>query len=234
MASNRILISGDSILKGVILNSETRRYVLTTQLDPSEFCTRYGLVIENKSRFGSTIVKGLTFLHRILERDPSCRAVILEYGGNDCDFDWAAVAAAPDAEHQPKTPLPEFCAKLRSAVSGLRARGIRPILTTLPPICSDRYLNWICRDGLDPKPILHWLGDLNAIYRYQEMYSRAVEHIADEMDAPCVDLRGAFLQNRHLEDYVCLDGIHPNEAGQKIIRTAFSEFAEHELIDRAG
>ncbi len=234
MASNRILISGDSIMKGVVLNSETRHYSISGELDPTEFCSRYGLVIENKSRFGSTIGKGLTFLQRALDKNGECRAVILEYGGNDCDFDWAAVASAPEEEHLPKTPLPEFCEKLRGAVASLRARGIEAILTTLPPICSERYLTWVCRDGLEPKRILRWLGDVNAIYRYQEMYSHTVERIAEELDTPLVDLRSAFLQNRRLEDFVCLDGIHPNESGQKIIRAAFSDFAERQLSGRAG
>lgn len=233
MNSNRIVISGDSILKGVVLNDATRSYTISGRLATEPFSARYGLEIENKSRFGSTIGKGLTQLERTLAKNGECRAVILEYGGNDCDFDWAAIAADPDGEHLPKTPLPDFCAQLRAAVGALRARGIDAVLTNLPPISAERYLNWICRAGLDRDAIVRWLGDVSAIYRYQERYSRAIEAVAAELGAPCVDLRGEFLRHRQLEPYLCMDGIHPNEAGQAFIMAAFSAFAEQELRPEA-
>ena len=74
--------------------------------------------------------------------------------------------------------------------------------------------------------VLHWLGDVGAIYRYQEMYSREVERIAQETGAPIIDIRGAFLEQRRLGDFMCEDGMHPNERGQHLIHTVISDFAE--------
>lgn len=85
---------------------------------------------------------------------------------------------------------------------------------------------WICRDGLSRENILHWLGDENAIYRYQEMYCRTIEEIAGEENADLVDLRGAFLSDRKLDAYLCEDGIHPNANGQNVIMRAFREYFE--------
>jgi lysophospholipase L1-like esterase len=70
---------------------------------------------------------------------------------------------------------------------------------------------------------------VNTIYRYQENYSRAIEKIAKEAEVDCIDLRGAFLSNRRIDDLLCEDGIHPNTNGQKVIEGAFMAFAEKRL-----
>ena len=97
-------------------------------------------------------------------------------------------------------------------------------------MCAERYLSWICRDGLSRDNILSWLGDTNAIYRYQERYSHAVEQLAEEYGAPLVDLRGAFLEKRQMEELYCVDGIHPNDQGQLLIRDTFARFIEERGI----
>ena len=111
-------------------------------------------------------------------------------------------------------------------VCTLRAHGVKPVLSTLPPISSERYLDWITRDGLSKENILTWLGDANAIYRYQENYSRAIERLAGELNCFLVDLRSAFLEKRVLLPYLCADGIHPSDAGQKLIHEVLSKAAD--------
>lgn len=219
-----IMIFGDSIMKGVVLSESDHRYRIGSGLGIDTLAQSFGLNIANHSRFGCTLEKGLGVLQRTVERTPDCGAVILEYGGNDCDFDWAQVAAEPHKEHSPNTPLEHFTELYAGAIEYLRRRGIVPVLTTLPPLCSERYLNWICRSGLDKESILGWLGDINAIYRYQERYSHAIEQLAERFDTALIDLRSFFLAERRMENFYCADGIHPNENGQRLIRSAFSDF----------
>ncbi len=214
----RLVVFGDSILKGVVLD-ETG-YRISSALRPDALGEQLGLSVENRSRFGCTSGKGLAMLDRYLDQGARPETVLLGYGGNDADFNWAEVAAAPEAEHQSNTPLPQFAALYRRALDRLRSLHIRPVLITLPPVCAERYFRWITRGGLSGEQILRWLGDVEAIYRYQERYSHALEQLAREADCLCVDLRGALLQNRRLEEYYCLDGIHPNEAGQQVVREA--------------
>lgn len=221
---SRIMIFGDSIMKGVILTENDSKYKINSLPGIDALAKRFNLTIDNRSRFGCTLEKGYTVLQRTLDREDNCRAVILEYGGNDCDFDWAEVSASPEAEHQPHTPIERFTELYSSAIEYLRSKGITPVLTTLPPLCAERYLNWICRNGLSRENILSWLGDINAIYRYQERYSRAVEQLAKHFTAPLIDLRSAFLAERQMEKLFCTDGIHPNEAGQALIQASFSDF----------
>ena len=108
---------------------------------------------------------------------------------------------------------------------GLREAGIQPILMNLPPLLSQWFFDWWCRD-LDQAAVRTWLGDVSNIYAYQERYSRAVESLAREEDVPLVDVRGAFLAHGHLETLLCEDGTHPNSTGQALIGQAFRKFAE--------
>jgi len=218
----RIELFGDSILKGVVLD-DALRYQVSDVLQLDRLGADLGVSLENRSRFGCTSEKGFALLERCLSRGDRPDAVVLGYGGNDADFDWAAVAAEPEAQHIPHTPLPHFAALYRDAIARLRALQIEPILISLPPVCAGRYFRWITRSGLDGARILQWLGDVEAIYRYQEQYSRILEQLARDCGCRIMDLRGALLQNRRLEDDYCIDGIHPNSAGQAVIRGALAQ-----------
>ena len=223
MSTENLTIYGDSIMKGVVL--ESGRYKIGAKIE--SFASRMFSRVFNRSRFGSTIDKGVEQLEKDLEKENIPRGVVLlEFGGNDCDFDWQAISDDPDKDRLPKTALSRFKALYRRAIELVRRAGATPVLANLPPISAEKYLAWICRDGLSRENILHWLGDENAIYRYQEMYCRTVEEIAEEENADLVDLRGAFLSDRKLDGYLCEDGIHPNANGQKLIMRAFQEYFE--------
>ncbi len=213
---HRIALCGDSILKGIQLAPEGEKYRVENTMDFSQLEARTGCRVENLSRFGCTVTKGKILIERALAAGTLGECVVMDYGGNDCDFDWAAIAADPVGEHLPKTPLQEFLATYRDLIRLLKENGIRPLLTTLPPLQPEWFFAWFC-ERFDGKNILSWLGDVSAIYRYQENYSRAVERLAFEEGVQVIDLRGAFLQDRRLVSLLCRDGIHPNSYGQKII-----------------
>lgn len=216
-------IYGDSILKGVVLNNDTGRYQTSNEFDLVELAQQYGIELENYSRFGCTIQKGLPIVQSHLQKGLPCDVALIELGGNDSNFKWDEVEKAPEKEHIPATPLPLFKRMYSELVMSLKQKGILPIICSLPPLCAERYLAWITRNGLDKERILLWLGDANAIYRYQERYSLAVEQAAWQLDCPFIDLRGEFLSKLHILDYFCEDGIHPNSKGQDLIIDTFRE-----------
>lgn len=224
----QIAVFGDSILKGIQLNPANEKYITDNHIDLDMLRNTYALAIENFSKFGCTITKGCEILKKRLSRGLECDIVVMDFGGNDCDFDWQAISENPEAEHQPHTPLDVFEQTYRSIIHMLREKAIRPILATLPPIDPQRFFDWFFRD-LNKENILKWLGSVNTIYRYQENYSRTVEKIAREEDVYLVDLRGEFLKHRRIDNLLCGDGIHPNTEGQKLITTAFSNFARRAL-----
>lgn len=225
----KIKVMGDSILKGIQVDREADRYVVENNIDSVGLSQEFGFQIENCSRFGCTVTKAWSLLSRALDRGDSPDIVLMDFGGNDCDFVWPEIDKNPEGEHLPKTPLPQFLSTYTEMVQALRSKGIKPIITNLPPIAPDRYLSWLCRkESLNEKNLLLWLGDVNAIYRYQENYSNTVVSFAREENIPLVDIRGAFLKNMHLGSYLCEDGIHPNTAGQALMTEAFRTFIKKE------
>ena len=220
-------IFGDSILKGIQINPKNMRYHVDNNIDVETIEKNHSLAIKNFSRLGCTIIQGLALIEKRLKgEDPVCDAIIMDYGGNDCDFKWKEIAECPEGEHMPNTPLDVFVETYHKIIGMLKEKGIRPIMTTLPPLSAQRFFQWFC-NGLNKENILKWLGSVEAIYRWQETYSRAVEKIAAEMNTLLVDMRGAFLKHRKIENLLCEDGAHPNTEGQKIITQAFLDFLEN-------
>jgi lysophospholipase L1-like esterase len=225
----RIGIWGDSVAKGVVLDAERGRYVLLRENFAAGAGLRLGVSLENRARFGCTVAQGREIVKRSLENDPFCDVAVLEFGGNDCDFDWREVADAPDEEHVPKTTLADFLSVYREMVSLLRARGTEVFLMTLPPLDAVRYFAWIVRGGLSAKDILHWLGDVQTIYRWHERYNLAVWELSRETGCEVIDIRRSFLERRDYRTLLCEDGIHPNEAGHAVIETVLVDFANEKL-----
>jgi len=218
-------IYGDSIMKGVLLDTITKRYSSKKDLlDPIEEC--FPLELKNRSKFGCTIEKGQKMLDKALEEGLNCDTILLEYGGNDCDFHWDQVAENPDGEHVPHTPLARFESIYRSMIRKLRVRGIEPIVMSLPPIDAEKYFAWFTRSGINKENILRWLGDIQLIYRHQELYSLSATKLALEEGCRFVDVRSAFLNRHDYKALLCEDGIHPNETGYQLISDVFSNFVK--------
>ncbi|MGI6004098.1 MAG: SGNH/GDSL hydrolase family protein [Christensenellales bacterium] len=214
---NRIVyIFGDSLAKGVLLDDATGRYKPGRIIDMAEFERSLGVKIYNESMFGCTIQKGCERLKKRLGGGAACDTVLLEFGGNDCDFNWAQVAEAPLEPHEPKTPLPLFKQTYLEIIEYLQPLGVRVILLVPPPIDSRRYLSWITRNGLSEERILQFLGEVQRIDHHQQLYALAVMQVAYQSGCDLVDLRSPFL-DKPLLPYLCRDGIHLNARGQELV-----------------
>ena len=166
---SQIQLLGDSILKGIQVEPATGRYVTRNEIGIPGLERDFGLTVKNGSHFGATVVKGERLLERLLERETPCDAVVMDFGGNDCDFRWDQVAADPEGDHRPNVPLEEFLGRYREMIAQLRLHGITPVLTTLPPLEPERFFSWWC-GKLDQAAVRRWLGSLTNIYAHQENY----------------------------------------------------------------
>lgn len=219
-----VVIYGDSIMKGATPEGENRYRSVLPRFLP-RLAEKYGLAVTNRARFGSTIDRGYALLQKDLNEQISpYHFALVEYGGNDCDFDWQAVSDAPESEHQPHTTLAAFRRTLEAMADDLLQKGIKPLLMTLPPLDAERYLSFICRGGASRANILKWLGEVQMIYRFQEMYSAAIFKLALVRGLSLVDVRSYFLDKRNYADLISGDGIHPSEEGYALIHTAFDDY----------
>lgn len=209
-----IAVFGDSLMKGT-LPDDALRYHFHTDLFEAPLAELH-VEVTNKSVFGATSRKGVTLVQRDLDRGRRYDWALVEYGGNDCNYDWEDVAAHPDQTHNPVVLADEFRANMTAIVQKLRAAGIRPIFTTLPPIDEVKYLAFIDHTGASAEGVLQWLGDVRRIYRTQERYSGLVRTIAAELGVPCVDPRERFLDGGDPRALNAADGIHLSEEGYRL------------------
>lgn len=220
----QIFLLGDSLAKGVMFDKEKGRFSLLRESFYNLLRPKFRTEVVNISRLGRTLSDARAALEqRLLISKP--RAVAIELGGNDCDFNWEEVAKEPQAKHECKTPFAQFEQGIRDMVARLRRENIMSFLINLPPIDADRYFRFISRGdpGME-KGILSFLGSVTHIYWWHERFSSVIGKIANETGTSLIDIRSRFLYQEDYREYLCDDGIHPNEKGHKLIAESIHEF----------
>ncbi len=238
-----IIAWGDSILKGVVSGGDSKRFDITEKDSLSQACAALGIELANKSVFGSWMTKTRRAQDRSLRNGSSAQIGIIESGTNDSDYDWSAVSANPDAEHLQRCPLDEFSRLMEEAVSVARQNKITPVIMIPTPLVPEWWLNNICigndeaaivkfiarKYGLqggdqkasqDQKAAADGdcLQDLKRaaamrLYQNQELFSLKAAAIARSLNVQIVDIRSEFLAYPNYKSLMCLDGVHPNQAG---------------------
>lgn len=228
MSGKKIAALGDSLTKGVILN-ERKRYSLVERNFIDLVREMKDIEIMNYGKFGCTVTYGHNVLDRHADEITASEYTLLEYGGNDCDFDWNAVGIDPKAAHSPKTSLGSFIDFFNGLIDRIRQLGSKPVIISLPPILSDLYYEFICKDmdAERKRNVLEWLGgDVNAISRWHESYNQALFKIAEQTSVPIIDITSPFYEYEDgIPSLICADGIHPNADGHALIADSINKFS---------
>ncbi len=211
---------GDSIGRAIGFHEGRGRYAVIKPNYRDMLLGGKVLNILNHARFGATLPEGMEDFEQTPEVDAP--VVAIEYGGNDCNFDWASVAADPSLPHQPATPLPQFEDMLRRFIQLVKARGKTPLLITPPPLDAQRFFDWVTQ-GLNAQAVLQFIGSVQHIYQWQERYAAAIQHVARLARCRLFDLRDVFLASGDIQAHLCRDGMHPNEKGQLLIAEAIRQ-----------
>ena len=220
----KFLLYGDSISKGVVYDEEKEKYVLLEESYVNILQSKLKGVVHNAGKFGNTVLRAAGRLQNdVLKNNPDI--VIIEFGGNDCDFNWEEIAENPLEQHNPNTDFNIFQKTLKGLVDSLNSSGIIPVLMTLPPLDCDRYFKWISKNSsIMGDKILTWLGSVSKIYWWQERYNSAIISTAQETGTRWIDIRSAFLKNPDFRQFLCVDGIHPNQKGHILIAEKIMEY----------
>jgi len=221
---NSVCIFGDSVAKGVVFDAVKNKYRLLKENFANIVQRQQNISIFNFARFGCTISMGSEILKRHESELNAFDYTLLEFGGNDCDYNWAEISKDPLGQHVCNTPIALFREKYMELIDRVLQNGGRPVLLNLPPIDPKRYFKWASR-GLDKKNILAFLGEVDAIFKWQEMYSTTIEELAAKEKIPMIDIRSGFMSKKNFSAYLCADGIHPNEKGHLLISRAIREKA---------
>ena len=218
----QLLIIGDSIMKGVM--NDDGKYRLCHDHDFSSL-TANEIQVDNASKMGATIESIQPVLKKKLAGLNEQSTVLFSLGGNDCDYDWSKISEDPDGTFQPHTPNDRFLSLYRDAIRAAQETGAKVAVASILPLDSERYFDFITKDR-DRGNILHWLGDTDHLYRWQEYYNSMVAQLSRAFGCRLVDLRAEFLKSRVFPTLIGADGIHPTQAGHDLIhRTVQSALA---------
>ncbi len=218
----RINVYGDSIMKGTVMDEGGRYHSLLRQYLPP-LTERFQLEVNNRAHFGYTIDRGMALIDKDMESGEPPEYALIEFGGNDCNFNWKEIEAFPTREHLPATPLQNFINTLTDMAQKLIKNGVKPIFMNLPPLDAERYLASMQKSGINREPLLQWLGDAQMIYRYQEMYSTAISAVARKLNLPLLDVRSRFLEKKNYGELISPDGLHPSDRGYALIFQTLEE-----------
>ncbi len=218
----KILCFGDSLTRGVsyvngrlrILKNNYPKMLQELFLENSKSEDDNQILVINKGVFNDNSDRLIERLdHDVIAEHPDY--VIIEIGGNDCDFKWSEVAENPNAEHSPTVPLDRYVSNLTSIIDKVKSAGMTPILSTLPPLDPVRYYNRIT-DNVSSK-VSDWICKVGGIEHWHTKYNRAIEVIAEELDVIKVDVRNAFKDVRNIKEFISDDGIHLTEKGYELV-----------------
>ncbi len=229
----RIIIYGDSILRGITYSAETQRHKLCQGYKLNTL-SDIGYEVINHARMGATIHKGFAVLDGTLTEDiAKGSTVLLEFGGNDSDYTWGEISDDPHAIHLPHTSEDDFLHLYGKAIETAKVRGASVVLSSLVPIDAYRYMHTISR-GRSYENILAWLGDVSMLYRYHEHYNMLVRSLARKYDCPLLDVREQFLLAHNYKDLISEDGIHPTEEGHALVESSIRQYLEHTQDSRCA
>ncbi len=214
----KITVFGDSVLKGVITTPQTTSLFDVTENNSLSLAQKeLGFELDNRSIYGNVITKGQTKFNKWLEKGGSADICIIEFGDNDSDYDWAPISQNPDAEYNFKTPLVDYLRILKEMTEACKKNNILPILASVPKLIPERWINSISK-GLNKDNILKFLkGDINTLANNQELYYKEMQSFASENKIKLIDMRQALIDKENYADLICMDGIHPSEAGYELM-----------------
>lgn len=218
-----ISVFGDSVLKGVIYENNSYK---VSKSRFSNICEQIlGISIENKAKFGSTISTGKKIISKNIEliKQTKSNYIIMEFGGNDCDFNWSEISKNPDNEHLSKSTIKDFVSIYSKLIVELKNMGKEPVLLSLPPIDSNKYFNHITKN-LNTQNILKWMqGNKQFLTNWHERYNIEVFKLAINNMVSVIDITSKFLEIKNYSNLLWDDGIHPNEEGHRIIAESIKE-----------
>ncbi|WP_010304409.1 SGNH/GDSL hydrolase family protein [Kurthia senegalensis] len=205
----KILCFGDSITRGVTLQGNRLRIVKQTYpkhlqaARPNDEIVNKGVFNDNSSSLLQRFDKDVVAEHPDV--------TLLEIGGNDCVFNWQEVANAPDDVHQPTVRMQDFKQNIRTLYDRLTNIGSKLVLVTPPPLDPVKYYEYL--ENLFDQSISKWICKVGGIDFWHKQYNDAIVQLSEELHLLLIDVRKAFIETDHFQDFMSNDGIHPNEEG---------------------
>ena len=215
----KLVVFGDSILKGVITIPDSKSLFDVTENDSLTLAQKkLAFELDNRSIYGNITSKGLIKLQKYFEKCGSGEIeaadfCVIEFGSNDCDYDWGTLVQ--------KVPLEDYLKNLEEMVALCRANKVTPLMMGLIPYVCDDWFKTIIK-GHDEAAILDFLGGSpETLGKNQLIYKNAQKDFVEKNKVQFLDPWELFAGHPEL---MCYDGIHPNEKGYQVLSEGWVNF----------
>ena len=224
----KLVVFGDSILKGVITIPGSNKLFDVTENDSLTLAQKkLGFELDNRAIYGNITSKGLIKLQKFFEKDGAADFCVIEFGSNDCDYDWNIfkpdAQLPPAAEIQPKVPLDQYLANLTQMTGLCRAHKITPAIMNLIPYVCDRWFKTIAKAHNETAMLEFLHGTPDTLGKNQQRYQNALMAFASTSNIQTIDAWTLFTNTQNSATLMCDDGIHPNEEGYKLLSKLWIE-----------
>ena len=146
-------------------------------------------------------------------------------------FNWCEIAADPSGRHESNIDLVAYKALYINKIAQARARGLEPVLVSLPVMDENRYFAFITR-GMsmqERKNLLYWLGGKTERLRnIHELYNLALFRLAATQCVHIIDITSPMLANPNYNELLEQDGVTLSEAGESLVNAEMMKVQEHE------
>lgn len=143
-------------------------------------------------------------------------------------YDWKAIAANPSGHHEPQMDLVAYKALYTNKIAQARARGLEPVLVSLPVMDEDRYFASVTR-GMsmqERKNVLYWLGGKTERLRnLHALYNLSLFRLASTQCVHLIDITSPMLESAHYEQLLEQDGVTLSREGQALVENVLSTFS---------
>jgi isoamyl acetate esterase len=221
----KIICFGDSITRGVSFVKGRLRIIKDNYPTFLEklFSVNISedIIVLNKGVFNDNSHLLLKRLEKdVLSEKPNY--VLLNVGGNDCNFNWQEVAESPNSNHEPIVSVQQYMENIKQMVTKMKQSNITPILITLPPLDPVRYYKFIAdKYGTT---ISHWISCCGGIEHWHSLYNLQLNKLIEQFNLPNIDVRTALKKEGNATDFISDDGIHLNADGyRKMSEVIFEE-----------
>lgn len=221
----KIICFGDSITRGVSFVKGRLRIIKDNYPTFLEklFSVNISedIIVLNKGVFNDNSHLLLKRLEKdVLSEKPNY--VLLNVGGNDCNFNWQEVADSPNSNHEPIVSVQQYMENIKQMVTKMKQSNITPILITLPPLDPVRYYKFIAdKYGTT---ISHWISCCGGIEHWHSLYNLQLNKLIEQFNLPNIDARTALKKEGNATDFISDDGIHLNADGyRKMSEVIFEE-----------
>ena len=146
-------------------------------------------------------------------------------------FNWREIAANPSGRHESNIDLVAYKALYINKIAQARARGLEPVLVSLPVMDENRYFAFITRGRSmqERKNLLYWLGGKTERLRnIHELYNLALFRLAATQCVHIIDVTSPMLANPNYSELLEQDGVTLSEAGEALVNAEMMKVQVHE------